>query len=259
MKKVVLLIGIIFSNYLFSQSQKSGAVVYHFKHLSVTLSKTYYEEDMVLYFNQDVSSYKSYTAVIQDSIIQAEINKKFQNGGVMQLGSMKKTTKQNIYRDLNKRIIHMESKFPNDIFIYEDTLVEIKWELLNKEKNIGGLICRAAKTKYYGRNYIVWYALDIPLSFGPWKLYGLPGLILEAIDEKQQVQFTFNGLLFKNIPQMEFSPSKLAILTTKSKFSKILESYRQNPSIATNGLPISLTVKPNQNKQNVFNNAIELQ
>jgi hypothetical protein len=46
-----------------------------------------------------------------------------------------------------------------------------------------------AKGNFRGCVYIVWYTPDVPASFGPWKLNGCPGLILEAIR-------TDNGLSF---------------------------------------------------------------
>ena len=64
--------------------------------------------------------------------------------------------------------------------MYEETLPEIDWELQDSVSNICGHPCRGARTTFRGRAYYVFYAEDIPVSAGPWKLSGLPGLILHA-------------------------------------------------------------------------------
>lgn len=53
---------------------------------------------------------------------------------------------------------------------------------------------RLATADFRGRHWTAWFATDIPVSDGPWKLGGLPGLILEAYDKGHQYTFTAVGL-----------------------------------------------------------------
>ena len=53
---------------------------------------------------------------------------------------------------------------------------------------------RLATSDFRGRHWTAWFATDIPVSDGPWKLGGLPGLILEAYDKGHQYTFTAVGL-----------------------------------------------------------------
>ena len=57
-----------------------------------------------------------------------------------------------------------------------------------------GYQCCLATAWYKGRQWFVWYADDIPMDAGPWKLCGLPGLILRAYDAKRQYVFEATGL-----------------------------------------------------------------
>lgn len=67
-----------------------------------------------------------------------------------------------------------------DDIMYEETLPEMAWELQDSVTSICGHLCRGARATFRGRTYYVFYAEDIPVSAGPWKLNGLPGLILHA-------------------------------------------------------------------------------
>ena len=70
--------------------------------------------------------------------------------------------------------------------------------------------CQRARTQFRGRIYDVWFTTDIPISNGPWKFQGLPGLILEAYDEKREIQFLFDKI---EIPAA--NPVKIPIFTGK--------------------------------------------
>lgn len=64
-----------------------------------------------------------------------------------------------------------------------DRFEAISWQLYEDTKQIGSFICQKAVGNFRGRNYTVWFTTDIPVSFGPWKLEGLNGLILEVSEE----------------------------------------------------------------------------
>lgn len=66
-------------------------------------------------------------------------------------------------------------------YFIKDTLPAQNWQLIpNETKEILGYICNKAKLKYRGSEFTAFYTLEIPITFGPWKFNGLPGLILEV-------------------------------------------------------------------------------
>ena len=78
-------------------------------------------------------------------------------------------------------------------FTYSEDMAH-EWTFGDGEKEICGYHCQEAKTSYGGREWTVWFASDIPSNAGPWKLRGLPGLILEAQDAEGLHHFTATSL-----------------------------------------------------------------
>lgn len=78
--------------------------------------------------------------------------------------------------------------------IYKDTLYAQQWQITDSTKTVLGYTCQKAECDFRGRRWTVWFAPDIPVSDGPWKLGGLPGLIMEAYDRGKQYYFVIVGL-----------------------------------------------------------------
>lgn len=88
---------------------------------------------------------------------------------------------------------------------YEDTLMAQDWDIsTDSVKVILGHSCHYATAKFHGRQWKVWYTDDIPMSLGPWKLNGLPGLILQATADDGFVMFTATRISSENIPYVRF-------------------------------------------------------
>lgn len=63
------------------------------------------------------------------------------------------------------------------------------WKLCKGEKTICGYPCKKATATFRGRTWTAWYAPSLPYSDGPWKLGGLPGVILEAAEAEGKITF----------------------------------------------------------------------
>ena len=79
-------------------------------------------------------------------------------------------------------------------YCYVDSLHTQTWTMGDSTREVLGYTCQQATADFRGRRWTAWFATDIPVSDGPWKLGGLPGLILEAYDEGKQHVFTAVGL-----------------------------------------------------------------
>ena len=81
---------------------------------------------------------------------------------------------------------------------YTEPIGEIQWEIGDSTKNVLGYECTIATADYHGRHWTAWFTPEIPLQEGPWKLTGLPGLILEAEESTGQHSFVATGLEASN-------------------------------------------------------------
>lgn len=105
-----------------------------------------------------------------------------------------------IFKHYNDKKIVFTDFVPFDFFLYEEELNNFSWEILNETRRLLGYTIQKAITNYGGRNWIVWFTPDIPISDGPYKFNGLPGLILEARDSMNHYVFRFNSIKSEKIP-----------------------------------------------------------
>ena len=139
------------------------------------------------------------------------------------------------YQNLtDKFVLSAEQCSSEGFFLVKDKMTTIEWKLSKNTKKIKNIDCFSAQAEYRGRVWTAWYAPSIPVSSGPWLLYGLPGMILEAEDLKKCVRFECMSVI---IPAP--AESKIVIPTvrdekrnknpiTTAEFAKIFEKTLRN-------------------------------
>ena len=99
-----------------------------------------------------------------------------------------------VYKNYPKGQMTITDRISSQGYRYADSLHAQTWTMGDSTREVLGYTCQQATADFRGRRWTAWFATDIPVSDGPWKLGGLPGLILEAYDEGQQHVFTAVGL-----------------------------------------------------------------
>jgi len=113
-------------------------------------------------------------------------------------------------------------------FIYEEDLPVSDWKLTDEKQTILSYSCRKATVSFRGRDFIAWFAPDIPLPNGPWKLGGLPGLILKLSDTKNNFVFECTGIEhLKNKEPIKFYKLEYAKLN-RNDLNKLYERFHDN-------------------------------
>jgi len=91
-----------------------------------------------------------------------------------------KLDKIKYFLEQENNTIYISQKYKGESILIQDSLPNFNWNLIKgKTKTINEFICKKATLHFRGSDVIAFYTEEIPLSFGPWKFKGLPGLILE--------------------------------------------------------------------------------
>ena len=99
-----------------------------------------------------------------------------------------------VYKNYPTGQMTITDRISSQDYCYVDSLHTQTWTMGDSTREVLGYTCQQATADFRGRRWTAWFATDIPVSDGPWKFGGLPGLILKAYDEGQQHVFTAVGL-----------------------------------------------------------------
>jgi len=129
----------------------------------------------------------------------------------------------------SKEVIYYSDEFDEHEYKYIEEPKFI-WKISTENKEILGYKVYLATTKYAGRNYEAYFTSEIPIQDGPYKFFGLPGLILEIYDEKKDHHFLAVGISKEKKITIEDRISKRKYIeTSKQKFIEMRKNHIQAP------------------------------
>ncbi|MCY1661028.1 GLPGLI family protein [Chryseobacterium sp. SL1] len=144
-----------------------------------------------------------YKISIVDSILQKKYKAKEYGADVIIEKDKGIKQYRNILIDnIGKNDTYFTYQIKKTNYLVSDNPPEIKWNLKYKEtKKIGKYVCKKATATFRGTNIEAYYTPEIPVSIGPYKFKGLPGLILEVttvgINYRywvvKNIQYPYNG------------------------------------------------------------------
>lgn len=112
---------------------------------------------------------------------------------------------------------------------YDEPFSELVWKVIDDStKTILGYECIMATADYHGRKWTAWFTPEIPVADGPWKLRGLPGLILEANEPSGQHSFVATGLEQSRQPIYPIFSADDYEKMSRIGMLKSLRNYRDN-------------------------------
>ncbi|MBR4433543.1 MAG: GLPGLI family protein [Bacteroidaceae bacterium] len=112
---------------------------------------------------------------------------------------------------------------PREPFLYEEELPKQVWKVCDETQEILSYSCQKATTQYLGRDYTAWFTTKIPISNGPWKFGGLPGMILNVADAEGHYVFECTGIeqLKEKVPIVKYEFNY--IKTTRKELNKVIK------------------------------------
>lgn len=198
------------------------------------------KEMMTLDINQNKSVYQSYELIALDSLANVMITESMKNGHMPDTKSLerKKQTKflHRIFKNYPIQEIIYKDQILTDYYSYREN-TNLNWVISNEKQKIGTYNSQKATVDFGGRKWTAWFTTEIPFQDGPYKFYGLPGLIVKIEDNEKNYSWELRGnrkidhirdTLYMEgfIKQSGLSSSKEI---TKEKFLEKYEQYKKDP------------------------------
>lgn len=153
----------------------------------------YENDDMQLEVGEKVSYFYSATYRAYEEELRKSVDAN--NIAIPTSTSARGSISMDFYRNYPTGKSTYLDKVIREKFRITEPLEQPQWDIIaDSTKQILNYDCQMARCTFKGRTWTAWFAADIPLDNGPWKLYGLPGLILRAYDSKQQYIFDCVGM-----------------------------------------------------------------
>jgi GLPGLI family protein len=301
MKKQLLLVVGLLAAFIGAEAQKPDTawlmVHYKFAHVRDTTNREHpYTENMVLFLGKNASAYRSYDGFVVDQQFKKAYAEAIANSPDGTLGGLNRSgagSRTQYYQYPGQQKLLTKDVIMVNEYLIEGPLPAIEWKISTDTATFGGMHCQKATGHFAGRDYIVWFCPDLPVRTGPWKLNGLPGVIVDAHDTKNEVEFRFDGvektvasLKIKAIadkkesdlppiardlnddPNVIVPPARL-VRTTQKEFDKLKAAMQKDPAAFAQAINAAnsrsdgpkmdhVMVRAVGGTRPVFNNPIEL-
>lgn len=215
-------------------------VTYKYIYIIDTSKKERAFDFMALEIGETINKFYSTSTVRSDSIYTEFLktpNSKKENAEPDALKLMLRNQRME-YKDIyfnypTKGIIQTTRRVIDVNYFCNEKFCYPVWNILQETKSIHGYQCQKATTKYCGRNWEVWFTDEVPLNFGPWKLGGLPGLILSAVTDDNYFEFEIVGIE---------QPKNAFIYHYNDKFNKLSVSEMKKMEVKLYEDPVGVMV-----------------
>lgn len=196
----------------------------------------------VLDITKEKSIYKDFTMSAQDSIMKVEVETMKKTGVYKDFTKSMKMPKfgEKIYKfypDMKIQYVERVANGFTPVNIGYDENLKFDWKISTDKQKIGTYNTQKATTEFGGRKWTAWFTSEIPFQDGPYKFYGLPGLIVKIEDEGKNYSWELKG----NKKVSDYS--ELSYLETvgpggnggpvqvvsKEKFDKTFNDYKKDP------------------------------
>jgi len=169
-------------------------------------------DTMTLDIGAQMSKYYDLTKQKQDSLYDANLNKYMSNinpntirkisviknqdapGDGHFITSGKRKESAQLFKSRQTGQILIIDGFEGEYYRFAEAIPPQAWQIAADTATILGYLCQKAIATFRGRNYEAWFSPEIPVNDGPWKFFGLPGLILKITDTENIFSFTCVGI-----------------------------------------------------------------
>ena len=262
MKHLLIIIGIVFiTSPAIAQENADQATVrcyYRFSQKKKT-SDIVLQDTLTLDIGQQMSRYYDGSKIQRDSAFQSVFSNLDPNR-IKSITVFKdaepdysdnllgETYRNNTYDGISEQIFK-NRKFGNIIMLdisefdrYKgtDPIGTLNWTISQDTAVFFDYSCQKATLQFRGRNYEAWFAPQIPINDGPWKFFGLPGLILKVRDTDGQFDFECIGLEYLSTPYTIEIPNYTYFECNRKDYYKAISKKGSGRSININSGNITI-------------------
>ena len=189
---------------------------------------------------KDKSIYQDFTIIAQDSIIKEAVEEMQKTQSFKDMSKIIRMPKFGFkiykhYPDMKEEYVDRIGK---NLFAYEENN-KFDWKILSDKEKVGEYNTQKATTEFGGRKWTAWFSSDIPFQDGPYKFYGLPGLIVKIEDADKNYSWVLSGnKTVKDWSEFSYAETINAKFgmgsndkkqITKDKFDKAYSVFKQDP------------------------------
>ncbi|OCA77510.1 hypothetical protein BBI01_03425 [Chryseobacterium artocarpi] len=232
MKQMIILFSLIVAAMANAQNQR---FIYEYKFITDSTAKDkQLSETMYLEVASKGSKFYSKDYFQSDSTMRA-ITEKDTESISINLGDFKFKGKirYNIEKMYPEYSINFFTTLGSDEYLVQEKRKQ-DWKILPEKEKIGEFNTQKAVCDFAGRKWTAWFTTDLPIQDGPYKFYGLPGLIVKIEDNTHSHSFELKGS--QKLPAgYEWKSTKdkeryhTLITINEAKFKKAYYDYRQDP------------------------------
>lgn len=141
--------------------------------------------------------------------------------------------KFDIFKEYEKRIVTtIDHIFSYGMYEYEEPFDNFIWQITSETDTIHDYVCQKAICDFGGRTWEAWFTMEIPISDGPYKFCGLPGLIINIADTQDHYSYKFLSIEKPSEPMMIYEVVEDRVKTTKKEFFKLQNRNKISHSIS---------------------------
>lgn len=217
MKNIIILLIIPFISF----SQTKGLIYYGYIESLPNGNAKGNDYNTYMIFNSEMANYVTAKDSLEKSEKGVEAKTSHDDNGDVFITSGLKVSAEGdqVIYNIKKKTMWSNFLFKEQVYVKEVVPV-INWKIFNETRKIGNFKCKKATANFRGREYTAWFTNEISVPFGPWKLQGLPGLILEAYDTNKHVYWYFKSIEYP-------SKSKENVQYMKIPKNKTFKNYNQ--------------------------------
>ncbi len=133
-----------------------------------------------------------------------------------------------VYKAAAGRAVWFVGSLGQTDYRYEEPAGFLSWTIVPATATIAGYACQRATTTFGGRQWEAWFAREMPVSDGPYKFAGLPGLLIRVSDARQHYVYELLSLRKPAAERLLNFPIK-AIAATKADYLQVAADFDRDP------------------------------